>query len=327
MEDGSILVTGGSGFIGTNLVNRLIAEGHQVTNFDKSPPAKDEHRGYWTKINILDAGSLEAAIAKAQPTIVIHLAARADSNGKELAGYAENTDGVANVLAALKKVPTIRRFVATSTQFVVGPGPLPAHDLDFRPHTVYGESKVIGEQMVRKADLACTWTIIRPTNIWGPWHSRYPREFWRVLKRGLYLHPGDIPVVRSYGYVENIVDQVVKIVTAPPTVVDRRVFYLGDPPLELLDWVNAFSRALRGRDVRIVPRALFRGIVAAGDLANLFGVAIPITSSRFQSMTEDYLTPMASTFEALGHPRISLLEGVERTVRWLRQQDPFWQAR
>jgi nucleoside-diphosphate-sugar epimerase len=83
-----------------------------------------------------------------------------------------NTDGVANVLAALKKLPTIRRFVATSTQFVVGPGPFPAHDLDLRPHTVYGESKVIGEQLVRKAELACTWSIIRPTNVWGPWHSR-----------------------------------------------------------------------------------------------------------------------------------------------------------
>jgi GlcNAc-P-P-Und epimerase len=70
------------------------------------------------------------------------------------------------------------------------------------------------------------------------------------LKRGLYLHPGDIPVVRSYGYVENIVHQIVKIVTAPPTLVDRRVLYVSDPPLKLLDWVNAFSRALRGATCR-----------------------------------------------------------------------------
>jgi GlcNAc-P-P-Und epimerase len=103
VENGSILVTGGSGFIGTNLVNRLIADGYEVTNLDKSPPAKDEHRGYWTKMEILDVRSLDAVIAKAQPKIVIHLAARADSNGKELAGYTENTDGVANVLAALEK--------------------------------------------------------------------------------------------------------------------------------------------------------------------------------------------------------------------------------
>jgi GlcNAc-P-P-Und epimerase len=324
MDNRSVLVTGGSGFIGMNLVNRLLAEGQRVINLDKAPPAKGEHRAYWTPVDILDAGSLLAAIDAAQATVVIHLAARADSQGKQLAGYSENINGVANVLAALKKLPTIRRFVATSTQFVVGPGPLPAHDLDFRPHTVYGESKVIGEQLVRKAELACTWTIIRPTNIWGPWHPRYSHEFWRVLKRGLYVHPGNIPVIRSYGYVENVVDQILKIITAPPAVVDRRVFYVGDPPLNVLDWVNAFSRALRGREVRVIPRVLFRGIVFAGDLSNLFGLRIPITSSRFRSMTEDYLTPMAATFEALGPPQISLSEGVERTVRWLRQRDPFW---
>jgi GlcNAc-P-P-Und epimerase len=324
MENRSVLVTGGSGFIGLNLVDQLLAMGYQVTNLDKAPPAKEEHRVYWRPVDILDAESLAPAVAAAQPTVVIHLAARTDSKGKELAGYTENTEGVANILTALKKQPTIKRLVATSTQFVVGPGPLPTHDLDFRPHTVYGESKVIGEQLVRKAELACTWTIIRPTNIWGPWHPRYPREFWRVLKRGLYVHPGDIPVMRSYGYVENIVDQIVKIINAPTAVANRRVFYVGDPPMNLLNWVNAFSRALRGHEVRIVPRALFRGLVIAGDLANSFGVRIPITSSRFQSMTEDYLTPMGPTFEALGPPKISLSEGVERTVRWLRQQDPFW---
>jgi hypothetical protein len=103
--------------------------------------------------------------------------------------------------------------------------------------------------------------------------------------------------MRSYGYVENVVDQIFKIITAPPAVVDRRVFYLGDPPLNVLDWANAFSRALRGCEVRIVPRALFRGIALAGDLANRFGLRIPITSSPLQSMTEDYLAPMAPTFK------------------------------
>jgi GlcNAc-P-P-Und epimerase len=324
MDNRSILVTGGSGFIGLNLISSLLANGYQVTNLDKAQPAEGEQRAYWIPADMLDASGLEAAIAAARPSVVIHLAARTDSKWKRLADYTENTDGVANVLAALKKAPTVQRFVATSTQFVVGPGPLPAHDLDFRPHTVYGESKVIGEKLVRKAELPCTWTIIRPTNIWGPWHPRYPHEFWRVLKMGLYVHPGDIPVIRSYGYVGNIVEQIVKIITAPPAVVNGRVFYVGDPPLNLLDWVNAFSRSLRGREVRVVPRALFRKIVAAGELANSVGVKVPITTSRFQSMTEDYLTPMAPTFEALGPSRITLSEGVERTVQWLRQQDPFW---
>jgi nucleoside-diphosphate-sugar epimerase len=101
MDNRSVLVTGGSGFIGTNLVSRLIADGYRVTNLDKSPPAKAEHRLYWTPADLLDLSGLAAAIAAKQPTIVIHLAARTDTNGKQLEAYKENTDGVANVLAAL----------------------------------------------------------------------------------------------------------------------------------------------------------------------------------------------------------------------------------
>jgi nucleoside-diphosphate-sugar epimerase len=326
-DNRSVLVTGGSGFIGTNLVSRLVADGYHVTNLDQASPNKPEHQRYWKQVGILDAGSLDAAITAAQPAIVIHLAGRADTRGKCLEDYAENTVGVANLLAALKKVATVQRFVAASAQFVVAPGSLPAHDLDFRPHTVYGESKVIGEKLVRDAKLACIWTIVRPTMAWGPWHPRYPREFWRVLKWGLYIHPGRSPVIRNYGYVENIVDQIVKIITAPSEIVNRRVFYLGDEAVNVLDWANAFSRALTGREVRIVPRALFRGVALAGDLANRFGVPIPINSSRFRSMTEDYLAPIAPTFEALGRPKFTLSEGVSRTVQWLRQQDPFWELR
>ncbi|MGO9340347.1 MAG: hypothetical protein ACLPY1_22855 [Terracidiphilus sp.] len=61
-----------------------------------------------------------------------------------------------------------------STQFVVGPGPLPVHDQDFRPYTVYGASKVLAEKAVRDGRLECVWTIVRPTNVWGSMHPRYP---------------------------------------------------------------------------------------------------------------------------------------------------------
>jgi nucleoside-diphosphate-sugar epimerase len=55
MDNRSVFVMGGSGFIGINLVNRLLAEGYQVTVLDKAPPAKGEHRAYWTPVDILDA--------------------------------------------------------------------------------------------------------------------------------------------------------------------------------------------------------------------------------------------------------------------------------
>src|SRR5205814_4739841 len=126
------------------------------------------------------------------------------------------------------------------------------------PATVYGQSKVITEKLTREANLPVCWTIIRPTNIWGPWHMRYRREFWRVVERGLYVHPGRKPVIRCYGYVKNVVYQIERIFEAPREMVHGKTLYLGDPPINLFDWVDGFSRALTGRPVRVVPLTLMR---------------------------------------------------------------------
>ena len=107
--------------------------------------------------------------------------------------------------------PSVERVIITSSQFVCAPGRLPENDTDYFPETVYGQSKVVTEKLTREANLPCCWTIIRPTNIWGPWHMRYRREFWRVVERGLYVHPGREPVIRCYGYVKNVAHQIRKI--------------------------------------------------------------------------------------------------------------------
>ena len=109
---------------------------------------------------------------------MLHFAARTDVLGKTVDDYPANHIGTANVIAAIQKTPSVQNAIFTSSQFVVAPGDLPKHDQDFRPHTVYGQTKVLSEKAVRAADLACAWTIIRPTNVWGRWHPRYPMEFW-----------------------------------------------------------------------------------------------------------------------------------------------------
>src|SRR4029077_9309894 len=162
-------------------------------------------------------------------------------------------EGTRNILEAIRTTPSVQRAIITSSQFVSAPGRLPKNDTDYFPETVYGESKVITEKLTREANLSACWTIIRPTNIWGPWHMRYRREFWRVVERGLYVHPGRQPVIRCYGYVKNVVHQIEKIFNAQRVLVDRKTIYLGDPPINLFDWTNGFSRALTGRPVRIVP--------------------------------------------------------------------------
>jgi GlcNAc-P-P-Und epimerase len=313
-----ILCTGASGFIGTNLMDLLLGSGAAVLNVDKQPPKKKEHHPCWVDCNIMDYPRLEKIFHDFRPDCVVHLAARADTNGTMLKEYFENTNGTENVLGAIRSTDSISHVVITSTQYVHRPGHLPENDEDFEPHTIYGESKVITEKLTRSANLDAVWTIIRPTNIWGPWHPRYPYEFWAVLNKGLYLQPGGQRVMRSYGFVGNIAYQIGQILVAPAKTVNGQVYYVGDAPFNLLDWTNGFSRAITGKNVKIVPRAVVQTAALVGDVLSSFGVKFPITSSRFQSMTTDYLTPMSKTLDVFGVPPFTLEAGIQITVDWLK---------
>lgn len=320
-----ILITGGSGFIGTHLIENLFSWGKNVLNIDVKSPVISSHHDCWKECDILDRTALFSEFHNYRPTHVVHLAARTDMAGKDLDSYRSNTEGTFNVLEAVKSTASIERIIITSSQFVYQFSGKPKHAETYAPHTVYGESKVLTEKYTREADFSCVWTIIRPTNIWGPWHPRYPVEFWRVLKKGGYLHPGRKPVMRMYGYVGNVVDQILNIFKLAPEKVNGKVLYVGDPAINLLDWVNGFSLALLGRDVTIVPRVAVRSLALVGDLFSTLDVSFPITSSRYRSMTVDNEVSMEETFALLGPPLYSLQEGIDETVKWLIGQDPqFW---
>ena len=312
------LVTGGSGFIGTNLIEELLVQGHELVNVDIVSPSNEAHAIYWKEADILDLERLLSVFRDFQPEFVVHLAARTDTVGTHLDEYVVNTKGTENVLAAIEAVDSIQRTVITSTQFVNQYNGVPKDDLDYAPHTVYGESKVINEQMTRKANLRSAWTIIRPTNIWGPWHSRYPHEFWRALGKGLYFHPGAKDVVRSYGYVKNVVYQIIRILEVDLGLVSSQVFYVGDESIELIDWVNGFSLGQTGKEVRVIPTSVVRTMAICGDVLGLLKIKFPITSSRFKSMTTSNGISMDKTTEALGSPPYTLEVGVQETVEWLR---------
>ncbi len=321
-----VAVTGGSGFIGTNLMEFMSTLGEvELLNLDIKPPQEASGKKYWTKCDLLNPEEVHLSLHEFRPTKVVHLGGRTDMKGTTLQDYSANHIGTANLIGALQQLSTVERVIFTSTHFVVGPGPLPLHDLDFRPHTIYGQSKVESEKSIRRSNLNCVWTIIRPSNIWGKRHPRYPYEFWRVLKQGCYFHPSGKRVQRSYGYVGNLVQQIDTILKSPPELIDREVFYVGDPPMDLFEWTNAFALELTNHSVHVAPRPMLKAIAKIGDIIVGAGGKFPIFSSRYRSMTEDYVTPMEKTFERLGRPRITLEQGVKETVAWLRTTGPFWQ--
>ena len=312
-----ILVTGGSGFIGTNFMAFQAAQGVALLNLDWNPPLDPDHRAWWKEIDLMDQPSVQAAFDAFKPTHVVHLAARTDTDEPvDVDAYRQNHEGTRILLEVVKRCACVERIVVTSTQFVCEAGYQPKNDLDFKPFTVYGESKRRTEMITREAALTCCWTIIRPTTIWGPWSLRYRDVMFKVMRKGLYFHPGKGRVVRSYGYVGNVVWQIDRMLHAPRPVVDGRVFYVGDRPFDLKEWVEVVSRELVGKPVRYIPTFLIQLLAWVGDAFKLVGLPFPITSGRFRSMTSDYITPMDKTINALGEAPFSIEAGVKETVKW-----------
>lgn len=108
-----------------------------------------------------------------------------------------------------------------------------------------------------------------------------------------------------------------KILDAPSSLVDKKVYYLGDPPIPLLDWANGFALSITGKPVRTIPKWLLQTLAAAGTLINGIGIRFPITLSRYRSMTESYFSPVDITIKNFGTSPYSLETGIQETVDWL----------
>jgi nucleoside-diphosphate-sugar epimerase len=310
------VVTGGSGFIGTHLVDALLRHGHRVLNLDRRPPKLADHEDVWRRCDLLDGSATADHLGRLPDYVLVHLAARTDTTSDRVEDYADNHVATARLLDAAAGTRLVHAVV-TSTQYVIRPG-LPVHDLqDYAPHTAYGESKVRVERDVR-ARAGLPWTIVRPTNVWGPWHPAFPDELWRYIERGVYRHPRGDQVVRAYAWVGTVVQQILGIVARRDRA-SGGTYYLGDPPIPMREWVGEFSRELRGEPPRELPRAVFVAAARAGDVLDRVGLRAPMTSRRWYSMSTSDAVPLQPTYDLLGVPRTDWRAGVRETVEWLRQ--------
>lgn len=318
-----LLVTGGSGFIGTNAVQFALQHGIETLSLDIRKPKCAAHTAVWNSCDLLDAAGLTRAVTEFRPSHVLHLAARTDlRETHDINGYNANTTGVANLIEALK-ASECRRVAFASSMLVCRNGYRPQQDEEYCPDTLYGESKVRGEQTVRQHTAVYQWSIVRPTSIWGPWFGSPYRQFFRSVARGLYRHPGSLCVKKALGYVGNAVWQLFRILTAPAAQMNGRTFYVSDyESISTRDWAGLIASEYGVAPVKSLPLPVMRAAALAGDFAQALGVPhAPLTSFRLRNM----LTPSAFDLTALegvaGPLPYTLEQGVKATVSWLLTEE------
>ena len=316
-----VLVTGGSGFIGTNLIDSFLADGWEVLSFDMEDVRDPRHARLLRRGDIRDRDALTKVLCDFRPDQVVHLAARCDLDGPTLADYDANTTGVQNMIDAIRAAGSVQRVVFASTRYVHRTEVFPTRDDEYSPFTRYGESKVETERIVRTSGLDVPWVLIRPTSIWGPWFRIPYRMFFDTVRRGLYVHPKGLNITKSYGYVGNVVHQIRQFLAVDAALVNGRTFYVSDDEnMDVLQFAHSIQKAFGAPPVRQVPLFVMKALASTGDVLKKLGMSNPpLTSFRLNNLLTPMHYDMAATRAVAGPAPYTLDEGVRLTVDWILQ--------
>lgn len=319
-----VLVTGGSGFIGTNIVALLIEKGFDVVNYDFKKPKLHSHLKYWIDVDICKKSEISTLISKDNPDYIIHLAARTDLNEKHsLDGYKANIVGVRNVMDAAANLKTLKRIIIASSMLVCKLGYIPSGFNDYAPNSLYGESKVQTEKIVKEYNI--DWLIVRPTSIWGPWFGEPYKNFFDLVIKGFYFNiPEKYASTKTYGYVENTCMQIYNLLISEDLSVKHNYFYLGDiEPINISDWANRIRKLNNQSKPLTFPKWSLIFAAKIGDFLKLkFGFyKFPMNSFRYNNMTNNnIITDLKRTIDVTNIGADSNLNNhILKTLGWLKK--------
>lgn len=212
-----VLVTGGTGFIGANLVRRLLAEGADVSVMSRNIS------GAWRLAEIVDRITLisgdiscfadtKAAIAQAKPSVIFHLAtARANEEPANFPLFNSiNTMGAHHLVNAAVSAD-VPMLVCAGSQLEYGPSQQPHLETDpLQPQTLHGLSKAAATLYFQNAarQMPLSTIILRLFHVYGPWESpkRLVPTAIRAALNGTALRMTNKGIQRDYVYVDDVVD-------------------------------------------------------------------------------------------------------------------------
>lgn len=238
-----ITVFGGSGFLGSHVVDKLIIEGFEVTICDREKSNYLTKNQNFKKCNILNLDEVRKAVEDAD--IVYNFAALADLNdaiNKPLETININILGNANILEACKE-SSIERFVYASTVYVYG-----------KEGGFYRCSKKAAEDYVKEYSKTynLNYTILQYGSLYGP-RSDKSNGLFRIvesaLKTGYLKYDGDPEATRSYIHVEDAAQSSVDILSQE--FVNESVILSGLEPIKIIDMLKTLAEIMSLPDEKI----------------------------------------------------------------------------
>lgn len=222
-----VLVTGGAGFLGSHLVDRLVAAGEQTAVVDSLVrgrrswihPDAELH-----ELDIRDGPALQRAVARVAPEIVVHLAALhfipAVDGAPELA-WDVNVDGTKTLLEALAhRPPELLVFASTAAVYPDRRGPID-ETCPPDPPDLYGRTKLAGEQLVEEfvARIGTRGVSVRIFNVIGRRETNphvVPEIIGQLRSGSTSVRLGNLEPRRDYTDVVDVASALHRLTGAPP---------------------------------------------------------------------------------------------------------------
>lgn len=320
MSTHTVLVTGATGFIGHHLLSAL-----QKTDWDIISALRDVSKEVVTPSVVVGNINQETNWQKALNGVsaVVHLAARAHqlqdtSPDPEQAFRQVNTEGTANLVkqsiaAGVQHFVLISSIGAMATlrddQLTV--------DTPCHPDTPYGRSKLASEQALIKLtqESSMTWSILRPTLVYGPGNPGNMERLMKLINTGFPLPFGSIKNRRSFIYVGNLVDIILRVLTHPNA--KNQIFLCSDgqdlstPNLvrKIAECANQPCRLLA------VPPSLLKLSGNAGDIVQyLLSRSFILNSETLNRLTGSLYVDNSNLYSLLDwRPLYSVTDGLSQT--------------
>lgn len=321
-----ILVTGGGGFVGGYIVERLLARGYAVRSIGRSPQPELVAKGVEVVCgDLTDATAVSAACEGVDA--VFHVAARAGVWGSWESFYGPNVIGTRNVLSACRKWQ-VKRLVYTSTPSVVFNGDSIRGGDESLPYGKnwlchYAETKALAEQEALAANSEKLQVVaLRPHLIFGPGDPHLLPRVVESVKAGRLRIVGDGSAKVDVSYVGNVADAHLDAFDALERGkgAGQAYFISQGEPVDLWSWLNSILEGLGQPPLtQKIPRPLAYGIGALCE--GVWKVLRrrtdpPITRFVAVELAKDHYFDIRKAQHELGYrPRVPMNEALKLTIQ------------